>query len=170
MGDGGVLKAFLLALLPLVVTGCARSAAMPLAQDTLQITSTAAPFCGREGAQKVAFQRAAAETIRHGYDRFVILGGEAQTNIHVVGYTPTRAYTTGYATATGYGNTATAQGTSTTTVTGGQPIYGGSHNQDLVVKMFRDGDPAGANALSARETLGPGWQEAVNKNAWTCLN
>ena len=44
-----------------------------------------------------------------------------------------------------------------------------SHNQGLVGKMFREGDPAGDNALSARETLGPSWQDAVNNNRWTCL-
>jgi hypothetical protein len=121
------------------------------------------------GAQKVAFQRAAAETIRRGYDRFVILGGDSQTDIRVIGYTPTQAYSTGSATATSYGNIVTARGNSSTTVYGGQPIYGGSHNQGLVVKMFREGDAAGANALSAREILGPEWQSAVNKNAWNCF-
>jgi hypothetical protein len=100
---------------------------MPLAQDTVQITSSAAPACGRMGAEKVAFQRAAVETIRRGYDRFVVLGGDSQTNIRVIGYTPTTAYTTG------------GRGYATTTVYGGQPIYGGSHNQGLVVKMFRGG-------------------------------
>ena len=169
-GLGGVLKAIILALLPLVVVGCARSGVMPLAQDAVQITSHAALACGREGAQKVAFQRAAVETIRRGYDRFVIVGGEAQKDIQVIGYTPTTAYSTGSATATGYGDTATAYGSSTTMVTGGTPIYGGSHNQGLIVKMFRDGDPAGANALEARQSLGPGWQDAVNKKRWTCLN
>jgi hypothetical protein len=55
-------------------------------------------------------------------------------------------------------------------VTGGQPIYANAHNQDLIVKMFKQGDPAGANALDARQQLGPGWQDAVNKNTWTCWN
>lgn len=72
--------------------------------------------------KKVALQRAAAETIRRGYDRFIVLGGEAETVVTVVGYTPTRAYSTDSATATGHGNIVTAQGSSTTTVTGGQPI------------------------------------------------
>jgi hypothetical protein len=164
-----LLKAFVLALLPLAAAGCARSSAMPLAQDTVQISSHAALACGGEGAQKVAFQRAAVETIRRGYDRFVILGAEAQTERRVVGYTPTSAYTTGSAIATGYGHTATAYGSSNTVVTGGAPIYGGSHNQGLVVKMFKQGDPAGADALDARQQLGPEWQEAVNKKKWTCL-
>ena len=108
----------ILLLLPVVV-GCARAGVMPLAQDTIQITSTAAPACGRQGAQKVAVQRAAAETIRRGYDRFIIVGGQAETDVRVVGYTPTQAYSTGSATATGHGNVVTAHGSSTTTVTGG---------------------------------------------------
>lgn len=180
-----MLKTITLVLLALPIVGCARSTAMPLAQDTVQITSTAALACGKSGAQKVAFQRAAAETIRRGYDRFVIVGGEAQSDIRVVGYTPTTAnttasataYTTGSATATAYGrnvniygnSTTNAYGNARTTISGGQPIYGGSHGQGLLVKMFRDGDPAGANALDARQTLGPDWQEAVNKNKWTCF-
>jgi len=36
----------------------------------------------------------------------------------------------------------------------------GSHDQGLIVKMFKDGDPKGANAISARATLGPKWQES----------
>jgi len=162
-------KALILTLLALALMGCARSSVMPLAQDTVQISSRAAPVCGRSGSKEVAFQRAAVETIRRGYDRFLILGGESQTDIRVVGYMPTNAQTTGTATATAHGNSATAYGSSTTTVTGGAPIYGGSHHQDLVVKMFRDGDPVGANALEARQVLGPGWQDAVNKRTWACF-
>jgi hypothetical protein len=62
---------------------------------------------------------------------------------------------------------ATAQGQSTTYYTGGQPIVGGSHDQGLIVKMIKEGDPAGANALSAREQLGPKWQEAAQESAST---
>jgi hypothetical protein len=154
-------------VIPLLL-GCARAGVMPLAQDTVQITSSAAPVCGNLRAQKVALQRAAVETIRRGYDRFIIVAGQSQSDIRVVGYTPTTAQTSGVATATAHGRTVTAHGTATTTVTGGQPIYGGSHQQGLIVKMFKDGDSAGANAVSARETLGPEWQDAVRKNKWTC--
>jgi hypothetical protein len=31
-----------------------------------------------------------------------------------------------------------------------------AHGQGLVVKMFRDGDPAGVNALSARQNIRTG--------------
>ena len=49
----------------------------------------------------------------------------------------------------------------------GYPIIGGKHNQALVVRMFKDGDPRGANAISARGTLGRDWQEAVKEGATT---
>jgi hypothetical protein len=61
----------------------------------------------------------------------------------------------------------TASGHSTTTYTGGNPIVGGTHDQGLIVKMFKDGDPKGANAISARGTLGPKWQEALKESAAT---
>ena len=57
----------------------------------------------------------------------------------------------------------TASGHSTTTYTGGNPIVGGSHDQGLIVKMFKDGDPKGATAIPARATLGPKWQEAIKE-------
>jgi hypothetical protein len=147
--------------------GCAGSTTMPISQDTVMITSRAAPMCGPEGAQRVAVKQASVETIRRGYDRFVIMDAATRSDVGVVGYTPVTAYTTGSATATGYG---TAYGSSTTTITGGQPIIAGSHRQGLLVKMFKDGDPAGGNALSARAELGPKWQQVVQEDTVTCFD
>ena len=161
------MKIIVLATFAVALGGCAQSATMPLSADTMRITTSAAPVCGSTGAQNAAFRRAAVETINRGYDKFVILGGEAQNNVGVVGYTPVQANTTGSATATGYGNMAVAHGQSTTTYSGGQPIIAGSHDQGLIVKMFKDGDPAGQNALSAREQLGPKWQDAVRESGST---
>lgn len=161
------MRALLAVAVLATLCGCAKSATMPLSIDTMRITTTAAPACGATGAQNVAFRRAAIETINHGYDKFIVVGGDAENHVGVVGYTPVTAQTTGTATAVGYGNMATAQGQSTTTYSGGQPIIGGTHDQGLIVKMFKDGDPAGANALSAREQLGPKWQEAVKESAST---
>lgn len=152
------------------LAGCAGASVMPLAQDTIQITSRAAPLCGATGAQNVAVQRAAVETIRRGYDRFIIVGSQYQNNVGVVGYTPVTAYTTGSVTANRFGNQVTANGNATTTYSGGQPITGGSHNQGLVVKMFKDADPVASNAVSARETLGGKWQDIVAQNSVTCLS
>lgn len=154
-----------------ILASCARASVMPIAADTIQITASAAPICGAAGAQSVAVHRAAVETIRHGYDRFVVVGAEAQNNVHVAMMPATQAntYSSGTVTAMPYSNTATYQGNSTTTYSGGGPIVFGSHDQAVVIKMFRDSDPAGSNAISARTTLGPKWQEDVAGNDRTCF-
>jgi len=151
------------------LAGCARSSAIPLAQDTVQITASAAPVCGAAGAQSVAAKQAAVETIRRGYDKFIIAGAQYQNSVRVVGHTPVVAHTDGYGTITGGGGFASINTNSTTTFSGGQPIVGGSHDQGLIVKMFRDGDPAGANAVPARETLGPNWKDIASQPTLTCL-
>lgn len=147
----------------------AQSSVMPLAADTFQVTAGAAPICGQVGAQAVAAKQAVAETIRRGYDKFVVLGGEHQNDVRVVGYTPVVANSTGYRTGSIYGNTYSGHTSGQTTVSGGAPIVGGSHNQALVVKMFKHDDPAGANAIDARSSLGPDWQKTVESGALTCL-
>jgi hypothetical protein len=136
-----------------VIGGCTTTSVIPMSQDMVQINTSAAPACGSTGAQEVAVRQAAKETLRRGYDRFIILGGQYGNNIGVVGYTPTIVQSAG----------------ATTTVSGGYPIIAGRHNQALMVKMFRDGDPAAANALPARETLGSNWQELVRNDAVTCF-
>ena len=143
---------------------------MPMAADVLQITASAAPACGATGAQKVAIRQAAIETIKAGYDSFIVIGGGSENNVHIVGSTPVYAQTNGYATATAYGNTANAYGSSTTTYSGGQPIFGGSHDQTLVIKLFKEGDEGSTNALSARSILGPNWQEALDSSNNSCLD
>lgn len=162
-------KCAYLVAITLLMAGCARTSSIPLAQDTVQITTSAAPVCGEAGAQSVAFKEAAIETIRRGYDRFVILDGDYENGVRVIGTTPVVAQTTGVGTATVAGNTAFVSGTSTTTYSGGVPIIAGHHRQKFVVKMFKDGDPAGSNAISARQELGPDWAEAVKSPPHTCM-
>ena len=136
--------------------------------NTISLTTSAAPICGGAGAQQVAYQRAAIETINHGFDRFIIVGAAAQDNVRVVGTTPIQATTFGTATGSVYGNSIYAQGQSNTYVTGGQPIVAGSHDQQLVVKMFKEGDPAGVDAIPARMVLGTDWATLVKKPPQTC--
>lgn len=133
------------------LSGCARSTTMSMSQDTFQITASAAPICGPNGAQKVAIRQASAETIRRGYDKFMIAGAGASQS--VVGATPIFVQPIGGGGVIAYG---------------GAPMI--SSGQTLVVKMFRDGDPAGANALSARSELGPRWQELSAKPTQTCFD
>ena len=165
--SGMQLRALAVVMTPLMLLGCARSSVMPISTDEIQVSTSAAPVCGSTGAQDVAVRRAAIETINRGYDKFLITGGEKANNVRVVGTTPVTAYTTGTATAHGYGNTATAYGNSTTQYYGGDPIIGGTHDQGLRVKMFKQDDPLAAKAISARGFLGPEWQKHVQESTRT---
>lgn len=185
------------------VAACANTSVMPISKDTYQITASVDSECGATGAQQIALKRAAVETIRKGYDKFLIVDNEYSNNVRVVGYTPVVAKTTEKTKATTVDKHAKAQPRhkgphhkhdhrrkasrdrhanttvhrshekiktrTTTTYSGGQPIIDGTHDQELVVKMFEADDPAGADAVSARETLGPDWQDAVASKTTTCF-
>jgi hypothetical protein len=120
---------------------------MPLSANTVQISANASMVCGQAGAQNVALRRAAIETIKRGYDKFVVTN--AASGYSVRGYTPITADRIG----------------SSVYVRGGDPIT--VHSQGLVVRMFRGDDPAAADALDARATLGPKWQEAIGEGSVT---
>lgn len=46
-------------------------------------------------------------------------------------------------------------------------FWSGDHNQDMVIRVIAEGSPEARNALSAREQLGDGWQEALRKGSPT---
>lgn len=143
--------------------GCANSSVMDLDVNTIQISTSAAAVCGAQGAQQVASRRAAIETLRQGFDRYVILGGQAENNVRVIGRTPVFANSHTSDSVNTFGNYGTYSGDTTTTFSGGEPIVGGSHDQSLAVRMFASGDPDGSGAIDARRVLGPDWQKAVAK-------
>ncbi|WP_170481216.1 hypothetical protein [Ruegeria arenilitoris] len=139
---------------------CASSTTTQLAQNVVRIDVSAAPACGSSGAKKLVARMAAVETIRLGYDKYYIAAMDAQNNVRVVG---ANYNTTG--TINTYGNTGSYSGYTTAT-----PIYGGSRDAALVAVMFKANDPEAANAIDARATLGPNWQEVVAQGAPnTCL-
>lgn len=46
-----------------------------------------------------------------------------------------------------------------------ESFWTGAHNQAMIVKAIPEGSPDAANALSAREQLGPKWQTIVAKGS-----
>lgn len=160
---------YLIVLLVFLFVGCARTSTIPITNNMVQISTSAAVVCGATGAQRVALERAAIETLNRGFDRFVIVGGAYANNVRKVGQTPVIAKTTGTADATlnTYGNTTygTVNSSSTTTFTGGQPIVGGSHDQSLMVQMYKPGDAGFDQGVDAKQTLGPDWQEKIAKRS-----
>jgi hypothetical protein len=110
---------------------------------------------------KVASKSAAIETIRAGFDRYVITDGQAQNNVSVT-QLPGHVQTTGMTT---YGGGFQAR----STYVPGPTIVSGSHDRKLAVVMFRNGDPGSEQALDARAMLGPEWQELARSGIRTCL-
>lgn len=145
----------------MVLTACAETSVMPLSKDTIRISTTGDDICGEQGAQIVALRTAAVESIRRGYENFIIIGAGGDGRTRLIGVTPATAQTNATAAVAGSGDAAVAAGSSTTTYSGGVPMYATEYRQGLTVRMFHAGDPEGANALSARETLGPGWEKLV---------
>jgi len=75
-----------LALLAAGLVGCASVSTIPLSQNSFQLTTKATPECSADQTQKVAFKRAAAETIKRGYDPFVVNGTEFRPETYGGGY------------------------------------------------------------------------------------
>ena len=73
----------ILIVVALALAGCSHTSVIPMSQDTVQINTTASLDCGPDGAQRVAFKQAAAETIRRGYDRFIIQQSQGATDVTV---------------------------------------------------------------------------------------
>lgn len=125
-------------LLPLLaavaLSACASVSAIPLSANSFQVMSNGNSGCTPEQAQKVAFRHAAVETIRRGHDRFIITGSDGRSQM------------------------------SSASVWGGSASYGHNEIQTLTVKTFKADDPAAADAISARETLGPKWEEAIKED------
>lgn len=158
------MRAIFLLVLALPLAACAGAQATRTSANTMLIDAGAAPACGPQGAAKVASQSAAIETIRAGYERYIITGGSAQSNISVT-QMPGTVQT--YGTANYGGGFGTFRATSTYTP---EPtIVSGQHSRSLGVVMFNAGEPGFSNALDAREVLGKDWQELVKNGIRTCL-
>lgn len=128
---------FILATIAVALSACASVETMPLSKDSFALTSTGMGGCGARGAERVAFQQAAAETLRRGYDGFVIMHSEREARLD------------------------SASSLLWTAASGGVS-YNHTFSQGMKVQMFKDGEPGSEKAISARETLGPNWQVALN--------
>src|SRR6056297_2284996 len=146
------------------LAGCASTTVTPVSKNEFILDTSAAPACGNSGAAKVAAKMAAVETLRAGYDGYVIVGMQSQNDVQVVQTAPTGATTN--STFSGYGNT--VYGQSNTTFTGGGPMIFGDYNERLAVRMFKRDEKGYSNAVDARSYLGDDWQELVKSGVKAC--
>jgi hypothetical protein len=146
-----------------ITSGCTSSNTMRTSQNEAIITTSAAPICGGVGAARAGQKQAAIETIKAGYDRYIIMSGASANNVRS-SQMPGTYNTAG--TVNSYGGYSSVQ--ATTTYSPGATIYSGTHDQAIGIHMFKDGEPGSAQALSAREGLGPEWAKIVKEGVRTC--
>lgn len=146
------------------VSACASTTATQLSNNQFLISTSAAPACGSTGAAEVGAKMAAVETIRNGFERYIIQGTQSESDVRVVNMPPTGAHSTGTFQTQG----GTTTGTMNTTFTGGGPIITGRHENELVVLMLNPDDPGFEHGVDARRTLGAEWQDLVESGIRTC--
>ena len=157
-------RLYAIAAAALLACGCASTSVMPISQNEIVLTTSAAPVCGASGSGQVAGRMAAVETLRRGFERYLIGGAQSQNNVRATVMPPTSSYTTGQASV--YGNT--AYGSSTTNYYGGGVMYSGTNDTSLRVLMLKPGDPGFENGVDARTTLGSDWAKFVKEGISTC--
>lgn len=155
----------LVALSATILASCASSSITRLSKNRAVISTSAAPVCRTTGAASVASQMAAIETLKAGYERFIVLGVGTANNTRLVSTGPTYANTTGSFNRIGN----TVYGSAHTTYGGQMTYLAGSNNAEMELVMLNHGDPGFDEGLDAKETLGPEWQEKVEKGINTCF-
>lgn len=149
----------------LILAGCTETSTMRMSSNELIINTSAEPICGGTGAAKVAQQMAAVETLRNGFDSYIIMAADQQNNVSVV-QTPGSYTTYGHVNRYGNYNSFSAN----TYYTPGMTYTTGSHDQQLSIRMFRRGEPGSDRAIPARDVLGPKWASKVKTGVATCVD
>ena len=139
----------LLLLLPVVLAGCARTSTAPAGEDTIEITVHVATICDGGDAERLARRHAAVETIRRGFDDYIVIGSVGGD--HVAEEAPATARTTLYGDS---GRTLLSEDA---------PLL--AHHRMLTIRMFRAGEGDSAATVSARAALGDEWEAVAAKGA-----
>jgi hypothetical protein len=138
---GGTMRVVACVLAGLLAGGCAEQSAMRMANDTVRINVSTAPIYGSLEPERRAMILAAQETIKDGYDKFIIVEGSTGFHSNVLGEIPGQA--SGMATV----NMATFN------ATGPQTIRRNRYETAITIRMFKADDPRGANAVDAHEIM-----------------
>src|SRR5262249_12284057 len=95
--------------------------------------------------ERRAMLLAAQETLKNGYDRFVIVNGQSGYRSNVIGTIPGQA--SGRYVSGPYGSSGYIQATGPSEVA--MPRF----ETQVIVKMFHEGEPGASNAISARQVV-----------------
>ena len=139
----------LLLLLPAVLIGCARTSTAPAGEDTIEITVHVATICDERDAERIAQRHAAVETVRRGFDDYIVIGSIGGD--HVAEEAPATARTILSGDSGGM------------LLSEDAPLL--AHHRMLTVRMFRAGEGDSAATVSARAVLGDEWEAIAAQGA-----
>ena len=141
----------LLLLLPAVLTGCARTSTAPAGEDTIEITVHVGTICDGGDAERLARRHAAVETIRRGFDDYIVIGSVGGD--HLAEEEPATARTT------------LSGGSASALFSEDAPLL--AHHRMLTVRMLHAGEGDSAATVSARAVLGDEWEAVVARGPAT---
>ena len=72
----------------MLIAGCAEQSAMRIANDTVRINVSTAPIYGALEPERRAMLLAAEETLKSGFDKFLIVDGQSQYKRNVIANNP----------------------------------------------------------------------------------
>ena len=140
--------------LSVVLAGCATTSTAPAGADTIEITVHVATVCDGADAERLARRHAAVETIRRGFDDYMVTGSVGGD--HAAYDPPATARTILHGSDEGAFFSEDA------------PLL--AHHRVVTVRMFRAGEGDSTRTVSARAALGDDWEAIVAKGAPnTCL-
>ena len=136
------------------LAACGKTDTVTLSSNTSKIAATGSVFCGDKGITQFAIRRAAVETLRRGFDNFVLLDTRHARKKEFIGYSSGTVEVVKNPLTGGYDTIETP---------GGGPMYVNLLDHQVVVRMFRAAEAAPKEALSARRVLGPDWQNEIRQ-------
>ena len=137
-----------------VMIGCARTSTVSLDADTIEITVRVPTICEGRDAERIAHRHAAVETIRRGFQDYVVVGSVGGDHVTDHAQVTARSVLSG----------------DRTTLASSQDAPLLAHHRVLTIRMYQAGQGESSAAVSAHAVLGDDWEALVTRGApTTCL-
>lgn len=141
------MKRIAVGLVALLVTACATTSEMPLAQNMVRLDTQASGLLFVGSAGNMTMKKAAEATLKRGYTHFRLEQAQTSHGSRLAGIS---THNSGAANATMYGNTAYGSYSGSGFAT---PVYAPTASVGVTVVMFKPGEAGAQGAFDAAEVV-----------------
>ncbi|TXR46605.1 hypothetical protein [Phyllobacterium endophyticum] len=141
------MKRIVVGLLSLLVTACATTSEMPLAQNMVRLDTQASGLLFVGSAGNITMKKAAEATLKRGYTHFRLEQAQTSQGSRLAGLS---TYNSGTANATVYGNSAYGNYSGSGFAT---PVYAPTASVGVTVVMFKAGEAGAKGAIDAADVV-----------------